>query len=198
VSCSWTMRATRIGAAGKLPRNDEESLRRKYSRLLDLTRHHLSSILERRTVELQEEAAELEALCVAQYEEPMPCYTRSMNIKGLHHVQLAMPPGTEVEATAFYEAVLGVPRVLKPPHLEARGGCWFESDDVRIHLGVEGDFQPARKAHPAFLVRDISELREHLESAGVQTVDDQPLPGYDRFYTFDPFGNRLEFLCSLS
>ncbi len=117
-----------------------------------------------------------------------------MSIKGLHHVQLAMPVGKEPEATAFYEGVLGVPRVEKPAHLEARGGCWFESDDVRIHLGAEDKFQPARKAHPALLVEDISKTRKHLKDSGIETVDDQPLPGFDRFYAHDPFGNRLEFL----
>jgi len=72
-----------------------------------------------------------------------------MTIVGLHHVQLAMPPGREEDATAFYEDLLGIPRVEKPPNLEARGGCWFESDSARVHLGVEKDFSPARKAHPA-------------------------------------------------
>lgn len=121
-------------------------------------------------------------------------YNGIMSIQGLHHVQLAMPAGKEPEATAFYEGVLGVPRVQKPPHLEGRGGCWFESGSVRIHLGVEDEFRPARKAHPAFLIEDVPTLRDQLDEAGVETVDDQPLPGYDRFYAYDPFGNRLEFL----
>lgn len=117
-----------------------------------------------------------------------------MSIKRLHHVQLAMPAGKEPEATAFYEGVLGIPRVEKPAHLEARGGCWFESDEVRIHLGVESRFQPARKAHPALVVDDISTMRQHLTDEGVEVVDDEPLPGFDRFYAYDSFGNRLEFL----
>lgn len=105
-----------------------------------------------------------------------------------------MPAGREADAVAFYQGVLGIPRVVKPPHLEARGGCWFESDEVRIHLGVEDPFTPAQKAHPGLLVRDIAETRAHLEEAGIATSDDQPLPGFDRFYAADPFGNRLEFL----
>ena len=117
-----------------------------------------------------------------------------MTIIGLHHVQLAMPRGREDEATAFYEGVLGIPRVAKPPHLERRGGCWFESSSTRVHLGVEDDFLPAMKAHPALLVSDLGALRARLETAGVDVVDDEPLPGFDRFYALDPFGNRLEFL----
>ena len=117
-----------------------------------------------------------------------------MNIHGLHHVQLAMPEGAEADAVAFYEGILDVPRVGKPSHLAMRGGCWFESSEVRIHLGVEKDFRPAKKAHPAFLVRDIAGLRGRLERAGVETLDDEALPGYDRFYASDPFGNRLEFV----
>jgi catechol 2,3-dioxygenase-like lactoylglutathione lyase family enzyme len=117
-----------------------------------------------------------------------------MTIIGLHHVQLAMPRGREAEAAAFYEGLLGIPRVAKPPHLERRGGCWFESASTRVHLGVDDDFRAASKAHPALVASDLESLRSHLSAAGVDIVDDEPLPGYDRFYACDPFGNRLEFL----
>lgn len=120
-----------------------------------------------------------------------------MEIIGLHHIQLAMPRGREEAATAFYQDLLGIPRVPKPLHLDLRGGCWFESEATRIHLGVEDDFSPARKAHPALLASDLAALRRRLEGAGVEVVDDQPLPGYDRFYAYDPFGNRLELLAPL-
>lgn len=115
-------------------------------------------------------------------------------IKGIHHVQIAMPQAREAEAVDFYDRLLGIPSVDKPPHLAARGGCWFESDDTRIHLGVDANFRPSHKAHAALLVDDLPGLRARLEDAGVRTVDDQPLPGFDRFYTYDPFGNRLELL----
>lgn len=105
-----------------------------------------------------------------------------------------MPPGGEDAATRFYEGLLGVPRVAKPPHLSARGGAWFESGSVRIHLGVEEGFRAARKAHPALLVDDLDALRRRLEEGGHPTVEDQPLPGHDRCYVDDPFGNRIELL----
>jgi len=117
-----------------------------------------------------------------------------MHIQEIHHVQIAMPAGGEAEAIEFYSGLLGLPQVEKPSHLAARGGCWFETSELRIHLGVEADFRPATKAHPALLVDDLSELRSRLEVAGVATQSDQPLPGYDRYYVTDPFGNRLEFL----
>jgi len=117
-----------------------------------------------------------------------------MSIVGIHHVQLAMPAGREADAVAFYTGILGLPQVTKPGRLEKRGGCWFEDDAVRVHLGVEADFRPARKAHPAFLVDDLVSMRRRLEVAGVEVVEDEGLPGYDRFYVDDPFGNRLEFL----
>lgn len=120
-----------------------------------------------------------------------------MSILGLHHVQMAMPPGREEDATVFYEGLLGIPRVEKPPNLEARGGCWFESDSTRVHLGVEEGFSPARKAHPALLVADLEALRLRLQGAGVVVVNDEPLPGFDRFYAYDPFGNRVELLSPL-
>ncbi|TAJ99029.1 MAG: glyoxalase [Chloroflexota bacterium] len=115
-------------------------------------------------------------------------------IRALHHVQLAMPAGREAEAQAFYEGILGIPRVAKPPNLERRGGCWFEAGTLRVHLGVEAPFAPARKAHPALLVDDLDELRGRLAGGGFEVVDDEPLDGFERFYTRDPFGNRVELL----
>lgn len=115
-------------------------------------------------------------------------------IVGLHHVQLAMPPGREDAARAFYTGLLGIAERTKPPHLAVRGGCWFEDGHVAVHLGVEADFRPARKAHPALLVDDLATLVERLTAAGVAVIEDQPLPGFDRVYVDDPFGNRIELL----
>ena len=105
-----------------------------------------------------------------------------------------MPPGEEAQATAFYEALLGIPRVPKPQHLAARGGCWFESDGVKIHLGVEVDFRPARKAHPALTVDGLDRLVETLAGAGVAVQAGEPLEGYSHVYVDDPFGNRIELM----
>jgi catechol 2,3-dioxygenase-like lactoylglutathione lyase family enzyme len=115
-------------------------------------------------------------------------------ITAIHHVQLAMPAGAEEDAAGFYEAILGIPRVSKPPHLARRGGCWFESASVKVHLGVEQDFQAARKAHPAFLVDDLAPLADLLAAAGYELRHDEPLEGYERIYVDDPFGNRIELL----
>lgn len=112
----------------------------------------------------------------------------------LDHVQLAMPAGREVEAVAFYEGLLGIDQVPKPPHLAARGGCWFERGDLKVHLGVDASFRPATKAHPAFAVTDVRALAATLATAGHRVVDDEPLEGYDRVYVDDPFGNRIELL----
>jgi catechol 2,3-dioxygenase-like lactoylglutathione lyase family enzyme len=117
-----------------------------------------------------------------------------MSVVGLDHVQLAMPEGGEEAARAFYGGLLGLSEVPKPPHLAVQGGCWFEQGTVKVHLGVERDFAPARKAHVAFLVRDLSGLRRRLAAAGVEARDDQPLDGYDRTYVADPFGNRIELM----
>jgi catechol 2,3-dioxygenase-like lactoylglutathione lyase family enzyme len=117
-----------------------------------------------------------------------------VTVGAIDHVQLAMPAGRESEARAFYDALLGIPEQPKPPHLAARGGCWFESATVKLHLGVEADFRPARKAHPALLVHDLGALLARLRAADVELVDDEPLEGYDRVYAYDPFGNRLELL----
>ena len=116
-----------------------------------------------------------------------------MPIIGIDHVQLAMPAGREDEARHFYSRLLGLAERRKPPQLAARGGVWFETEAVKIHLGVEADFRPARKAHPALLVRDLRGLVDRLRQEGFDVIDD-PYPGYARVYVSDPFGNRLELL----
>lgn len=120
--------------------------------------------------------------------------TKIMALLRLDHIQLAMPPGGEDRARAFYEALLGIPEVEKPPHLAKRRGCWFERGDLKVHLGVEKEFTPARKAHPAFLVSDLSNLIAKLKAAGYEPAPDQPLEGYERVYVSDPFGNRIELM----
>ena len=117
-----------------------------------------------------------------------------MSIVRLDHVQLAMPSGREAEAVAFYDGLLGIPNIPKPPHLAVRGGCWFETDAVKVHLGVDPDFRPARKAHAALIVDDLDTLIATLTAAGHIPRDDEPLEGYHRVYVDDPFGNRLELM----
>jgi catechol 2,3-dioxygenase-like lactoylglutathione lyase family enzyme len=116
-----------------------------------------------------------------------------MTVVGIEHVQLAMPAGREAEAREFYSRLLGIPETAKPPELAKRGGAWFESSSVKIHLGVEADFRPARKAHPALLVRDLRALVARLRESRVDVVE-EPLEGHYRVYVADPFGNRIELL----
>ena len=113
---------------------------------------------------------------------------------GLDHVQLAIPAGGEDEGRRFYGSLLGLAEVPKPAPLAGRGGCWFVGPGVAIHLGVESDFRPARKAHVALLVDDLEGLRSALGAAGVTTKDDDAPIGVRRFYALDPFGNRLELV----
>lgn len=117
-----------------------------------------------------------------------------MQIMRIEHVQLAMPAGGEELARRFYRDLLKIPETPKPPHLAKRGGCWFERGALKLHLGVEAEFRPARKAHVALLVADLPALRRKLQAAGCAVKDDEPLPGYDRIYVDDPFGNRLELM----
>lgn len=115
-----------------------------------------------------------------------------MGVVGLDHVQLAMPRGEEERARAFYAGILGLTEVPKP---EAdRGGCWFEGGTAHIHLGVEADFEAARKAHPALLVEDLEAFVTKLEAAGIAFRPGRPLAGYWRGDIADPFGNRIELM----
>jgi catechol 2,3-dioxygenase-like lactoylglutathione lyase family enzyme len=117
-------------------------------------------------------------------------------VLAIDHVQLAMPAGIEAEerAQAFFEGLLGLPRVPKPPELATRGGCWFERGPARVHLGVEEDFRPARKAHPALVVSHLDELCRLLDRSGHPTRRAEDVPGKPQWYVDDPFGNRIELI----
>jgi catechol 2,3-dioxygenase-like lactoylglutathione lyase family enzyme len=115
-------------------------------------------------------------------------------LSGVHHVQLAIPPGGEEQCRAFWGGILGMTELEKPAVLAARGGCWFRGGGVEVHLGVEADFAAARKAHPGILVTGLDELAALLVRSGVPVRWDAEFPGHSRFYADDPFGNRLEFL----
>jgi len=114
----------------------------------------------------------------------------------LDHVQIAAPPGCEAEARRFFGDLLGLPELEKPEPLLGRGGAWFAVGERQLHVGVEAEFAPARKAHPAFALpnADLDPLANRLTSAGIQIDWDASLPGVRRFYCRDPWGNRLEFL----
>lgn len=118
------------------------------------------------------------------------------SFEGVDHVQLAAPPGCEEQARAFFGGVLGWPELPKPETLRHRGGVWFQCGAHQVHIGVQGDFTPAVKAHPAFAVRGLDALRERLAGYGIALLDDELRAdeGIDRFYVNDPFGNRIEFL----
>jgi catechol 2,3-dioxygenase-like lactoylglutathione lyase family enzyme len=115
---------------------------------------------------------------------------------GLDHVQLAMPNGRESEAEAFYAGLLGFTRIPKPEPLARRGGCWFASGSVALHLGVESDFRAAKKAHPALVVRELSQLIAVLVSAGVEVRANPDQPEGAGCYVDDPFGNRIELIAA--
>ena len=117
-----------------------------------------------------------------------------MRVRRLDHVLLAMPAGRESEARNFYQGILGIPEAIKPSDLAGRGGCWFEDGDLKVHLGVEKNFVPAKKAHPAFIVDDLAGLTSALTTAGFPISHDAPLEGYDRVFVHDPFGNRIELI----
>jgi catechol 2,3-dioxygenase-like lactoylglutathione lyase family enzyme len=117
-----------------------------------------------------------------------------MPILALHHIQLAMPRGDENRARVFYGGVLGFEEVPKPEELAGRGGVWFRAGTAEVHLGIEDDFVPAKKAHPALLVDDLPAVVQACEAAGHPTEEGKPLKGYVRADVHDPFGNRIELL----
>ena len=119
-----------------------------------------------------------------------------LTMRGFDHVQVAIPPGSEDRCRAFYVELLGMTELTKPPVLAARGGLWLRSGAVEIHLGVEADFRPARKAHPAIRIGGLDALAGRLAAAGYDVSWDDLIAGTRRFFTHDPLGNRLEFIAA--
>ena len=117
-----------------------------------------------------------------------------MKVVGLDHVQLAIPRGSESEARRFYGDILGLREIPKPSEIASRGGVWFECGSLQLHLGIEAEFRPARKAHPALLVEGYAELLKALSAAGCKVLEDTSLSEVVRSFTFDPFGNRIELI----
>lgn len=126
-----------------------------------------------------------------------------MVIRAIEHVQLAIPAGGEPEARAFYPQLLGLAEVPKPAELAANGGCWFELGSVKVHVGVDREFRPAKKAHPRSSsmismrssdLDDLDALERRMADAGVAIRPDSPVDGYRRFFVDDPFGNRIELM----
>lgn len=117
-----------------------------------------------------------------------------MKIIAIDHVQLSMPVGEEQRAAEFYEGILGLKQVPKPEALAQRGGAWFENDLVKVHLGVEKDFCPARKAHPAFVIEDLRELIKLLNIKGYAVTPAEKMGDIERVHVNDPFGNRIELM----
>jgi catechol 2,3-dioxygenase-like lactoylglutathione lyase family enzyme len=124
----------------------------------------------------------------------MPSSKSSVPFTAIDHVQLAMPPGEEERARAFYADLLGMKEIPKPAELAKRGGCWFESGGVQVHLGVEEDFRPARKAHPALRCGDYVALLDRVRAAGLSINEPDDIPGVRRAHIHDPFGNRIELV----
>ncbi|PWI56710.1 glyoxalase [Sulfoacidibacillus thermotolerans] len=113
---------------------------------------------------------------------------------GIDHIQLAAPKGCESEARHFFSNILMWQEIPKPEALQKNGGVWFRCGAHQVHIGVDPHFTPAKKAHPAFYVQNLEDLREHIVANGYTVQEDALLPGAERFYVMDPFGNRLEFL----
>lgn len=118
----------------------------------------------------------------------------SFAFKSIDHVQLAAPKGSEIIAKHFFGEILGFQEVEKPEVLKNRGGVWFQFGNYQIHIGIEEPFSPAKKAHPAFQVENLEALKTHLMKHEVHFIVDTDLPGANRIYVNDPFGNRIEIL----
>ena len=126
----------------------------------------------------------------------MHLYTNLM-FQSYHHIQIAIPARSEVIARTFYVETLGFEEVRKPAALIKNGGLWLRSGKVELHLGIDPDFIPARKAHPALQVKDLDTFLSGLTKGIKYPERHKDIPGLERIFLFDPFGNRIEIIASL-
>ena len=113
----------------------------------------------------------------------------------IHHVNVTVPKSLEDAAKHFYGVVMGLEEVPKPESSRGRGGAWYQLGEMQLHLSIESAFGNDRisKRHVCYTVRNLAEAEAQFRSAGVEILpDDQPTPGWSRFYVRDPGGNRLE------
>ena len=115
-------------------------------------------------------------------------------INGIDHIQITSPRGGEDRAREFYGGTLGMKEIPKPENLKGRGGCWFSCGHQEIHISIQEDHIPPKKAHPGLIVTNIEKLRERLISLKMEIKEEPPIEGRTRFFVNDPFGNRIEFL----
>ncbi|GCE03618.1 VOC family protein [Dictyobacter aurantiacus] len=122
-----------------------------------------------------------------------------MSITGIHHAQITIPRGAEEQGRQYYCHLLGLPEIEKPDSLKGRGGFWLQVGDRQVHVGTEDGVERTRtKAHLAYHVDDIATWKQKLQEHGFEVLEGVPIPGFERFETRDPFGNRLEFIHSLT
>jgi catechol 2,3-dioxygenase-like lactoylglutathione lyase family enzyme len=136
----------------------------------------------------------VQKMTIGRESSVQPTRTGNNPFASIDHVQLAMPSGEERRAREFYSGLLGMKEIPKPAELARRGGCWFESGTVQIHLGAESDFRPARKAHPALRCVDYASMVTRLRTAGISVEEPNDIPGVRRCHIHDPFGNRIELV----
>jgi catechol 2,3-dioxygenase-like lactoylglutathione lyase family enzyme len=117
-----------------------------------------------------------------------------MKILGIEHVQIAIPLDSQERARAFYSGILGFSEIQKPASMAERKSIWFVAGSVNLHLGIEADFHPAKRAHPAFIVEGLDDILAAFERTGVTVKPDVSFDGFRRLHVFDPFGNRLELM----
>lgn len=116
------------------------------------------------------------------------------HFKAIDHIQLAAPKGSENVSRQFFSGILGFEEIEKTDTLKKNGGVWFASGNIQIHIGIEEPFSPAKKAHPAFEINNLEQLKKHLSNNKIDFLEDDKLPNANRIYIFDPFGNRIELL----
>lgn len=118
----------------------------------------------------------------------------TFTFEGIDHIQMTMPKGEENKAREFYGNVLGLKEISKPENLRGRGGCWFICGNQEIHMSVQEDHIPPKKAHPGLIVKNSEKLRQKLISLNLVIKEEPPIEGRTRFFVNDPFGNRIEFI----
>ena len=101
---------------------------------------------------------------------------------------------TDVERSRrFYRDLLGLREIAKPRTFRFVV-LWFDLGNQQLHLLLKDKPDTRSPRHFALRVTDVQGARNYFREQGILTEETTLIPGADRFFVYDPDGNRIEII----
>ena len=114
-----------------------------------------------------------------------------LQITRIDHVSVVI---TDVERSRrFYREILGLTEIAKPRTFDFVV-LWFDLGNQQLHLLHKDEPDSLSPRHFALRVADIQAARSHFQERDIPIQETTPIPYCDRFFVFDPDGNRIEII----